>query len=247
LVKVVVERVASLKLLVAQLVREGRHEEALEKLYELSALMPDAAEVQTSLEQVKEFFVTRYAKALGGFDQIPPTTPLRVLRSPEAMQVQRLANGRATYEDILRTSNLGRVRTLQLLCELYGGEDVYALATRGRPRVTQDLPQRDNPLRFATFARPSLPAAPPVQEVAPAQPPEPPRVAPLEPPKAELPSWRKNDSDEAFKQSFARGMSAYVGKRFDEAESAFARCLELDPRNDQAAVMLTRVKRENLK
>lgn len=275
------ERVASLKSQVALLVREGRHEEALEKLYELSALMPEATDVQASLEQVKEFFVTRYAKALGGLDQIAPTEPVRQLRSPEAIAVQRLANGRATYEDVLRSSSLGRVRTLQLLCELYGSDEVYALATRGRPRLTQDLPARDNPLRHAklsrpTISRPELPSsaatetaplpsgvvplpsvavsAPrPAQNVAaPAPPavlvPVPAPASTSSAPRSAESNWlRQADPENEFKQAFAQGMSAYVARRYDQADEAFSRCLQLDPRHEQAAVMLARVKRENLK
>lgn len=261
------ERVASLKSQVALLVREGRHEEALEKLYELSALMPEATDVQASLEQVKEFFVTRYAKALGGLDQIAPTEPVRHLRSPEAIAVQRLANGRATYEDVLRTSTLGRVRTLQLLCELYGSDEVYALATRGRPRVTQDLPVRDNPLRHAklsrpTIARPELPSSAPSTQTVPLPPvvvPAPPAAlsppaapsvtaVPAPAPRSAEASWlRQADSENEFKQAFAQGMSAYVARRYDQADEAFTRCLQLDPRHEQAGVMLARVKRENLK
>ena len=152
------DRVAFLHKRIEELVRAGMHEEALERLYELSALAPDAADVQTSVEHVKEFLVTRYADALGGLDTIPPPTPVRKIRSADAIAIRHLANGHASYADIVRSSTLGRVRTLQLLCELFGNEAALALAERDRPRVTAELPTRPTPhqapLRAALIPNP---------------------------------------------------------------------------------------------
>lgn len=152
------ERVAFLRQRVEELVRAGAHDEALERLYELSALLPSDADIHASLEHVKEFLVMRYARALGGLDKIPSAMPVREIRSAEAIPIRHLANGRASYDDIVRASSLGRIRTLQLLCELYGDDNALALARKGRPRVTAQLPVRPTPPQAPLRVAPPMPA-----------------------------------------------------------------------------------------
>ena len=64
------------------LLREKRYEEALERLYRARSDTPDSAELQRSIEQVKEFLVGAYAKRLGGLDRVAQPVAPAQRRSP---------------------------------------------------------------------------------------------------------------------------------------------------------------------
>src|SRR6186713_2790072 len=101
------------------LLREKRYEEALARLYQARAENPDSVELQKSLDQVKEFLLGAYAKRLGGLDQVPVPVPPTSGRSPDVILLSRYIDGISSYGDIAEMCPLGRLRTLQVLVELY--------------------------------------------------------------------------------------------------------------------------------
>lgn len=101
------------------LLREKRYEEALARLYEARAETPDNAELQKGIDQVKEFLVGAYAKRLGGLDQVAHPIAPASARSPDMVLLARYIDGTSTYGDLAEMCPLGRLRTLQVLVEMY--------------------------------------------------------------------------------------------------------------------------------
>src|SRR5690606_40856525 len=66
---------ASLRYDVAALLRERRFEDALQTLYRARAAAPSDPEIQTAIDQLKDFMVTTYARHLGGMDKVAPPVP----------------------------------------------------------------------------------------------------------------------------------------------------------------------------
>jgi len=101
------------------LLRQKRYEEALARLYQARTDTPGSAELQKGIDQVKEFLVGSYAKRLGGLDQIAqPVEPVSG-RSPDMVLLSRYIDGVTTYGDLAAICPLGRLRTLQVLTEIY--------------------------------------------------------------------------------------------------------------------------------
>jgi hypothetical protein len=101
------------------LLRQKRYEEALARLYQARADTPGSTELQKGIDQVKEFLVGSYAKRLGGLDQIAkPVEPVSG-RSPDMVLLSRYIDGVTTYGDLAAICPLGRLRTLQVLTEIY--------------------------------------------------------------------------------------------------------------------------------
>lgn len=217
--------VAVLRDEVSALVRDRRHEEALERLYDLRELTPDEPDVMNSIKQMKEFLITRYAKALGGLDTVAGPIPVKAARSPEAMSLVRLIDGVATYDDVARTSSLGRFRTLQLLCELYGVESDYKRAQQRRPTV-----------EFAP--RPRVEAKAVEAKAVEA------RGVEAKAPEVEAPSEAKpieTKPSDSFESLFQRATHAYLMRHYDEAEAAFKACQALRPEDGRVRVNLERL------
>lgn len=101
------------------LLREKRYEEALARLYQARAETPDNVELQKGIDQVKEFLIGAYAKRLGGLDQIAEPVPPVAGRSPDMVLLARYVDGTSTYGDLAEMCPLGRLRTLQVLIEMY--------------------------------------------------------------------------------------------------------------------------------
>src|SRR5688572_20525525 len=101
------------------LLREKRYEEALARLYQARSESPGSAELQKGIDQVKEFLIGAYAKRLGGLDQIARPVSTAAGRSPDAVLVSRYIDGTSTYGDLAQMCPLGRLRTLQVLLEMY--------------------------------------------------------------------------------------------------------------------------------
>lgn len=208
-------QITSLRDEVSALVRDRRHEEALERLYDLRELTPNEPEVMNSIKQMKEFLITRYAKALGGLDNVAGPIPVKAARSPEAMSLVRLIDGIATYDDVARTSSLGRFRTLQLLCELYGVESDYKRTQQRRPTV--EFAPRPRVEAKAVEAK-----APEVEAPIEAKPIE---AKPID----------------SFESLFQRATHAYLMRHYDEAEAAFKACQALRPEDGRVRVNLERL------
>src|SRR6187399_10708 len=105
------------------LLRERRYEEALAVLYRARADSPDSAELQKSIDQIKEFLIGAYAKRLGGLDQIAQQMAVNTARSPDVVLVSRYIDGSSTFGDIAQMCPLGQLKTLQVLVGLYRKPD----------------------------------------------------------------------------------------------------------------------------
>jgi tetratricopeptide (TPR) repeat protein len=211
------------------LLREKRYEDALARLYQARAEAPDSVELQKSLEQVKEFLIGAYAKRLGGLDQIAARIPPATGRSPDMVLLSRYINGVSTYGDIAEMCPLGRLRTLQVLIEMYGRESAAMAPAPSVPEAPYSGP------------RPTLEPPPRVSVIEPVEesPPETARSASSMPaPPSEGPEARP------YREAFARGTAAFIQRRFADAIEAFETCAELRPGDGPAAIMLRRARRD---
>jgi hypothetical protein len=215
------------------LLREKRYEEALARLYQARAETPDSVELQKGIDQVKEFLTGAYAKRLGGLDQIAKPIAPAAGRSPDMVLLGRYIDGATTYADLSAICPLGRLRTLQVLVEMYAPKaapvtpaDAEAqsgsrpLDAVSEPKLRVELIEREEPV--PETAR-SLSSAPP-----------PPASTPVD------------DSPEAreYRAAFGRGTAAFIQHRFADAIVAFEECSRLRPGDSAADVMLRRARRD---
>jgi hypothetical protein len=121
------------------LLREKRYEEALQRLYQARAETPDNAELQKGIDQVKEFLIGAYAKRLGGLDQIAEPVPPVSGRSPDMVLLARYVDGTSTYGDLAEMCPLGRLRTLQVLIEMYPRQAPPSSSTVAAPATESEL------------------------------------------------------------------------------------------------------------
>lgn len=212
------------------LLREKRYEEALARLYQARAENPDSVELQKSLEQVKEFLIGAYAKRLGGLDQVPVPVPATSGRSPDVILLSRYIDGTSSYGDIAEMCPLGRLRTLQVLVELYApqGAAPGASATpHSERRPVEAGATRPEPLTLigpSTLEEPAPDTARSASSMPPAEP-EAPNAQP-------------------YREAFARGTAAFIQRRFADAVDAFQECAALRPGDAGAEVMLRRARRD---
>jgi tetratricopeptide (TPR) repeat protein len=211
------------------LLREKRYEEALARLYQARAEAPDSVELQKSLEQVKEFLIGAYAKRLGGLDQIARQIPPAAGRSPDVVLLSRYINGISTYGDLAEMCPLGKLRTLQVLIEMY------------KPTATPMISVAEAPYSGPRTLEAPLdhPARVNVIEAVEEAPPETARSASSVPaPPSDSPEARR------YRDAFARGTAAFIQRRFADAVEAFEDCASLRPGDGAAAVMLRRARRD---
>lgn len=248
------QRGTSLRGDVVRLVRERRYEEALALLYQARGEDPQNRELQASILQIKEFLIGAYAKKLGGLDRVAGPVPVAAGRSPEALLVVRYVDGTATFDDVARTCPLGRLRTLQILVSLYRGAEsesardgagagsgrlrraeaddaaldvpdamVAAVATEPPPPTLRAQDEGDRVSEVVSLELTSEPPPATMERTVGA-----PVVAP----------------EDGYRAAFARGTTAYVQRRFDDAAAAFEECQRLRPDDPGSAVMLRRALRD---
>jgi hypothetical protein len=212
------------------LLREKRYEEALARLYQARSETPDSVELQKGIDQVKEFLIGAYAKRLGGLDQIAQPVAPQAGRSPDVVLLSRYIDGATTYGDLAQMCPLGRLRTLQVLVEVYA----RAPAAPGAPKSGKEAPLSES-RRLDQL--PSLdvdPTEEPTPETArsfsSAPPPPPP------PP--------EDPVTKSYREAFSRGTAAFIQGRFADAIEAFEACAELRPGDGAAEVMLRRARRD---
>jgi hypothetical protein len=208
------------------LLREKRYEEALARLYQARSETPDSVELQKGIDQVKEFLIGAYAKRLGGLDQIARPIAPQAGRSPDVVLLSRYIDGATTFGDLAQMCPLGRLRTLQVLVEMYA-RPVDAPAP-SKPEAPQSESRRLDQLE---------PLAPldPVEEPAP----ETARsFSSAPPPPPEDPETR------LYRETFARGTAAFIQGRCADAVEAFEACAKLRPGDGAADVMLRRARRD---
>ena len=215
------------------LLRERRYEEALAMLYRARAESPDSAELQKSIDQIKEFLIGAYAKRLGGLDQIAQQMPVSGARSPDVVLVSRYINGGSTFGDIAQMCPLGQLRTLQVLVGMYRKPDA--------PPLSAEIEQTRSGMH--TIA-PRVDEPPPVSVklLADDDAPETARSTGSPPPL--VPPVVETESDRRYKEAFSLGTAAFIQRRFADAVAAFLSCDELRPGDKAAAVMLRRAQKD---
>jgi len=211
------------------LLRERRYEEALAVLYRARADSPDSAELQRSIDQIKEFLIGAYAKRLGGLDQVAQQMAVNVPRSPDVVLVSRYIDGNSTFGDIAQMCPLGQLKTLQVLVGLYRKADApppSAEAEQTRSGLHTIAPRVDEPATLDIHLPADDEPAPDTARSVGAPPPV------------------ETESDRRYKEEFARGTAAFIQRRFADAVAAFSSCDELRPGDKSAQVMLRRAQRD---
>jgi len=205
------------------LLRQKRYEEALARLYQARTDAPDSTELQKGIDQVKEFLIGSYAKRLGGLDQIAQPVEPAAGRSPDMVLLSRYVDGVTTYGDLAAICPLGRLRTLQVLTEIYAKTPVEPPISDarlvGEPSEAPETARSPSSLPAATS---SAPPSPPPQA----------------PPVDDSPDAR------AYRAAFSQGTAALIQSRFADAIEAFETCERLRPGDPAANVMLRRARRD---
>lgn len=215
------------------LLRERRYEEALAMLYRARAESPDSAELQKSIDQIKEFLIGAYAKRLGGLDQIAKPMAVNIPRSPDVVLVSRYVDGSSTFGDIAQMCPLGQLRTLQVLVGMYRKPDApppSAEIEQTRSGMHTIAPRADE--QPPTSVR--LPSDEDAPETARSTGSPPPLVQPVV----------ETEEDRRYKEAFALGTAAFIQRRFADAVAAFRSCQELRPDDKGAQVMLRRAQKD---
>jgi hypothetical protein len=210
------------------LLREKRYEEALALLYRARAEQPSSSELQKSIDQVKEFLIGAYAKRLGGLDRIALPIPPIPGRSPDVVLLSRYIDGTSTYGDLAQMCPLGRLRTLQVLIEMYA-----PVPARAEPEAPYSGPRPlDDAARPAVVIALGYTGEEPAPDTARSA-----AVVPLEV-VVEEPDARR------YRELFALGTAAFIQRRYGDAIEAFEGCAGLRPLDGPAEVMLRRCRRE---
>jgi hypothetical protein len=212
------------------LLRERRYEEALARLYQARADTPGSVEVQKGIDQVKEFLIGAYAKRLGGLDKVAKPSANAAGRSPDVVLLSRYIDGLTTYGDLAEICPLGRLRTLQVLIEMY--------APKPSAGSSADQEAHSGPRSLpAPSEQANAEVVSPIEEPAP----QTARSGPPPPPSAPV-----DDSPEAraYRAAFGRGTAAFIQSRFADAIEAFEACAALRPGDTAAEVMLRRARRD---
>ena len=215
------------------LLRERRYEEALAMLYRARAESPDSAELQKSIDQIKEFLIGAYAKRLGGLDQIAQQMPVSGARSPDVVLVSRYINGGSTFGDIAQMCPLGQLRTLQVLVGMYRKPDA--------PPNSAEVEQTRSGMH--TIA-PRVDESAPISVRLPSDDDAPETARSTGSPPPLVPVVIETESDRRYKEAFSLGTAAFIQRRFADAVAAFRSCDELRPGDKAAAVMLRRAQKD---
>lgn len=208
---------------VISLLREKRYEEALARLYQARAEAPENLELRRSIEQVKDFLIGAYAKRLGGLDQIAKASANSGPRSPDAILLGRYIDGATTYADLAAICPLGRLRTLQVLVEIYAPAAAKVELDAQPVPLSGEQPRRlEQVSSLRLREQDDEPAPETARSVAP-----PPQESP----------------DEAeFRAAFKRGTAAFIKADREQAIAAFEACLALRPADVTAETMLRRAR-----
>lgn len=204
------------------LLRQKRYEEALARLYQARTETPGSTELQKGIDQVKEFLVGSYAKRLGGLDQIAQPVEPASGRSPDMVLLSRYIDGVTTYGDLAAICPLGRLRTLQVLTEIYAKAVEPAAVARALEPPASDARLVAEPVDAPETARSPTSMPPP----------------PAPPPIDDSPEAR------AYRAAFGQGTAAFIQGRFADAIEAFETCAALRPGDGAANVMLRRARRD---
>ena len=211
------------------LMREKRYEEALALLYRARSESPGNAELQKSIDQIKEFLIGAYAKRLGGLDRVAKPIAPTSGRSPDMVLISRYIDGTSTFGDVAQMCPLGQLRTLQVLVSIYPRIESTAAPDSGPPHSGLRAPS-SRPADAAVITL-VAPDDEPVPETARSR-----SFTTAEP--AETEDARQ------YREAFALGTAAFVQHRFEDAVGAFEACVRLRPADHAAEVMLRRSLRD---
>jgi hypothetical protein len=211
------------------LMREKRYEEALALLYRARSEAPGNAELQKSIDQIKEFLIGAYAKRLGGLDRIAKPIAPTSGRSPDMVLISRYIDGTSTFGDVAQMCPLGQLRTLQVLVGMY---------PRIEPSTGADPAPPHSGLRAP--GAPGAPAAV-VTLIEPDEEPVPETARSVS-----LAAARPVETEDArqYREAFVLGTAAFIQRRFEDAIAAFETCARLRPSDNAAEVMLRRSLRD---
>src|SRR5690349_3743064 len=187
------------------LLREKRYEEALARLYQARSESPDSAELQKGIDQVKEFLIGAYAKRLGGLDQIARPIPPAAGRSPDIVLLSRYIDGTSTYGDLAQMCPLGRLRTLQVLMEMYPRNGSATPVVAAEASYSSQRPAADS--RTNDFDETPADSARSTSAIL--------RTEPAPTPRLESPEDRR------YRELFEAGTAAFIQRRYDDAITAF--------------------------
>ena len=215
------------------LLREKRYEEALARLYQARSESPDSAELQKGIDQVKEFLIGAYAKRLGGLDQIAKPVPPAAGRSPDVVLLSRYIDGTSTYGDLAQMCPLGRLRTLQVLMEIYPRQSSL-------PGAEPEAPY-SGPRSVDSAAH--LSGSEGLADSDDERPPETERSSSAIRLGEQVAAPVETAEERSYREQFQLGTAAFVQRRYEDAIAAFEACKQQrvdDPRVD---VMLRNVRR----
>lgn len=227
---------ASLRDDLVSLLRERRFEDALAALYKARAASPADPELQTAIDQLKDFLVTNYAKRLGGMDRVAPPLSALLPKTSSTVMLSQYIDGRSTFGDIAQVCPLGQLRTLQVMVEAYSTrsstEADLAPPLSGLRAPSTGKVEPDVDVEPDTARSPSVPAlsaytSSSVNSL--------PAIAPG------LDEFLiDDDAERQFKDRFSAGTAAFIQRRFQDAVSAFEECMTLRPGDKSVEVMLRR-------
>jgi hypothetical protein len=145
--------------------------------------------------------------------------------------LSRYIDGTSTYGDLAQMCPLGRLRTLQVLIEMYAQPQVI-------PAPTEPEAPYSGPRPLDDVARPALVIA--LREAGEEPAPDTARSPAVTPPEVvvEEPDARR------YRELFALGTAAFIQRRYDDAIEAFEGCAALRPVDGPTEVMLRRCRRE---
>ncbi len=224
----------SLRQQLVELMNAGRHEEALALLYRARAAEPERTEIQQGIHHLKALLVRSYAARLGGLDRVVPPLP-EGPRTAELLMLSRYIDGASTFGDIAEAYPLGRVQTLQLMVKLYASED----SATGLDVPLSSILPGSSPASREYAVSSSFRSRALSEEPAPET-----SRSPSSAPARGLgtTTFSEPESEDArrYKEAFARGTTAFVQERFEEAVEAFGACVELRENDRAASIMLRR-------
>jgi tetratricopeptide (TPR) repeat protein len=207
------------------LMREKRYEEALALLYRARSESPSNAELQKSIDQIKEFLIGAYAKRLGGLDRIAESIAPTSGRSPDMVLISRYVDGTSTFGDVARMCPLGQLRTLQVLVSMYPRIEA---SDPGSPRSGVRAPGSPADATVIALIEPHEEPAPETARSAALS-----TARPVE-----------TETTRQYREAFALGTAAFIQRRFEDAVAAFEACAHLCPGDRAAEVMLRRSLRD---
>lgn len=234
------------------LMKDERHEEALALLYSARSADPDNLELRRSIDHLKAYLIGGYATRLGGLDRVVPPLPEAATRTANTLLLARYIDGTSTFGDVAELHPLGQLRTLQLLVKLYGVDrqpvsgttlaftDHPAVSSSMRAKATEEEPApvtaRSGSVAPSSVAPSSAApsSAAPLSSVAPSS------SAPSRGLGATAFDDPMSEQARSYKELFARGTTAFVQERYQDAVDAFGSCVELRNGDPAASVMLRR-------